>query len=69
MGLIEIIKPLTAVLSSAVNKSQQHPREKILGNAQNQTRGLWVRSKNANSVINSPQNIIVTFLFVLIEVK
>ena len=42
MGSIVIIKPLSTVLSSAANKSQQSQR-KILGNVENQTRGCWVR--------------------------
>ena len=37
MGLIDIIKPLSIVLASAVNKSRQH-QEKIFLNAKNRTR-------------------------------
>ena len=46
MDSTDIIKPLSTVLSSAVNKSQQH-RNKFLG-------PRWVRSKNATSVLCSP---------------
>ena len=42
-------------LSSAVNKSQQ--LLKTFGNAENQTRGCWVRSANATSVLCSPPSL------------
>ena len=45
MGLIDIIKPLSTVLSRAVNKSLQH--QIIFGNAENQTQGRWVQRENA----------------------
>ena len=45
MGLINIIKALSTVLSSAVIKSQQYQGQKI-GIAENQTQGCWVRSVN-----------------------
>ena len=44
MDLIDIIKPLSTVLSRAVNKSLQ---QRIIGNAENQTQGHWVQSENA----------------------
>ena len=53
MGSIDIIKPLSTALSSAVNKSRQN-QEKILGNAENQTGGCWVGRKYATSVLCSP---------------
>ena len=43
MGLIDIIKHLSTAVSSAVNKSQLHP--------ENQSRGCWVRSKYATSML------------------
>ena len=49
MVSIGIIKPLTTVLSSAVNKPQQN-QEKNSRNAENRTQGCWVRSANATSV-------------------
>ena len=53
MSLIDIIKALSTVLSSAINKSLLHKREKLLG-AENLTRGCCVRSKSTNSVLSSP---------------
>ena len=50
MRAIDIIKPLYTVLSAAFYKSLQH-QEKILGDAENWTRGCWVRSKYAISVL------------------
>ena len=47
MGLT--LSSLSTVLSSAMNKSEQDVRRKILGNAENQTWGWWVRSKYATS--------------------
>ena len=44
MASIDIIKSLSTVLSSAVNKPQQH-KEKNLRNPENVTWGCWVRSK------------------------
>ena len=40
MGSIVIIKPLSTVLGSAVNRSQQH-QEKNSGNFENRTLGCW----------------------------
>ena len=38
---------------SVVNKSLQH-REKIFGNAENQTQGSWVRTPNDTTVLAPP---------------
>ena len=43
MGSIDIIKPLSTVLSRASNKSLQHWI--IFGNTENRTRGRWVHSE------------------------
>ena len=48
MGLINIIKPLSTVLRSAINKSQQH-QEKNSWNVQNWTRGCCVGSKKCQA--------------------
>ena len=65
MGLINIIKPLSSVLSSAVDKSLQL-REQIqrinFGNAKNRTRNSWVRSTNTTSVLGRPILILVLYL-------
>ena len=47
MGSIDMLMPLSTVLSSAVNKSQQHQETKILGNAENQ----WVRTAKRESIV------------------
>ena len=60
MGSIDIIKPMSTLLSRGVNKSQQNQiisseiLRKNFGNAENWTRGCWVRSKHATSVLCSP---------------
>ena len=50
MGSIDIIKPLSTVLSSAVI-NLSNTKRKILGNADNQTQGCQVRRKYAISVL------------------
>ena len=53
MDSIDLFKPLSTVLNSAINKSQQHfnkrklSKRKILGNAKNRTPGHWVQSESA----------------------
>ena len=70
MPSIEIIKPLSAVLSSAAINLSNIQEKKFLGMPRLEPGGgLWVRRKNANSVLSSPPKIIGAFLFVLIEVK
>ena len=49
MSLIDTIRPLSTVLSSAVDKSLQHQEK--LGNAENQTRDRWVQSKMATYLL------------------
>ena len=54
LGLIDIFKPLSAVLSSAVNLSISATsiRRKIIGNAENRMPASWV---NATSVLCCPR--------------
>ena len=47
MGLTDNINPLSTVLSSVINKSQQQQEKKNLGNAENQTQGRRVQSEYA----------------------
>ena len=47
MGLTDNINPLSTVLSSDINKSQQQQEKKNLGNAENQTQGRRVQSEYA----------------------
>ena len=54
MGSIDILKSLSTVLSSAVNKPQ-HLKRKLLGNGENRTQGCSVRDNYATSVLCSPR--------------
>ena len=50
MGLIDIIKPLSSVLSSFLNKSQQLQATKILGGAENLTRATGCKATTLSIV-------------------
>ena len=53
MGSNDIFKPLS-VHCAAQSINSSNIKNTIFGNAENQTGGSWVRSKNATSVLCSP---------------
>ena len=64
MGSINIIQllhcPLLSKRCSAVDKSRQHRKKEIFGNAENRIGGSWLRSTNATSVLSRlPSNLLL----------
>ena len=66
-SLINIIKLLSTVLRSAVDKSHQHRERKILGNTEILSVGRWVRSVNATFVLSTHTHTLIHCLLVLFE--
>ena len=60
MGLIDIVKPLSAVLGSPVDKSQLH-QEKNSWECRELNPGCWERSNNSTSVLRSRGSVPLTF--------